>query len=141
MEKQNITEDSICSFLNDLTVPSLTTEKLLSCEGNLTEKEIYNSLISFENKKSPDNNGLTKEFYCTFWNDIKDTFIKPLKESKQLKHICSSQRQTIIKLLEKSNKGKRYISNWRTISLLNFDLKMVSKSLATRLKKNSFKSN
>ena len=99
------------------------------------------SLISFENKKSPDSNGSTKEIYWTFWNDIKDTFIKPLKESKQLKYICSSQRQTIIKLLEKSNKGKRYTSNWRPILLFNFDLKMISKSLATRLKKNSFKSN
>ena len=99
------------------------------------------SLISFENKKSPDNNGLTKEIYWTFWNDIKDTFIKPLKESKQLKYVCSSQRQTIIKLLEKSNKGKRYTSNWRPILLFNFDLKMISKSLATRLKKSSFKSN
>ena len=43
MEKQNISEDSICNFLNDITIPSLTTEQSLSCEGNLTEKEIYNS--------------------------------------------------------------------------------------------------
>ena len=40
----------MCNFLNDLTVPSLTTEQSLSCKGNLTEKEIYNPLISFENK-------------------------------------------------------------------------------------------
>ena len=52
-------------FLNDLTVPSLTTKQPLSCEGNLTEKEIYNSLISFEKNKLPGNDGLTKEFYCT----------------------------------------------------------------------------
>ena len=80
MEKQHINEDSICNFLNDLTVPSLTTEQSLSCEGNLTEKEIYNSLISFENNKSPGNDGLTKEFYCTFWDNTKDTFMKSLKE-------------------------------------------------------------
>ena len=66
MEKQNISEDSICNFLNDITVPSFTTEQSLSCEGNLTEKEIYNSLISFESNKSPGNDGLTKEFYYTF---------------------------------------------------------------------------
>ena len=29
-EKQNLSEDTICKFLNDLTVPSLTTEQLLS---------------------------------------------------------------------------------------------------------------
>ena len=80
MENQNIREDSICNFLNDITIPSLTTEQSQSCEGNLTEKEIYNSLISFKNNKSPGNEGLTKEFYYTFWGDIKDTFMKSLKE-------------------------------------------------------------
>ena len=42
-EKQNRSEDSICDFLNDLTVPSLTTKQSLTWDGNLTEKEIYNS--------------------------------------------------------------------------------------------------
>ena len=56
-EKQNTSGDSICKFLNDLTVPSLATEQSLSCEGNLTEKEIYNSSIRFENNKSPGNDG------------------------------------------------------------------------------------
>ena len=60
--------------------------------------------------------------------------MKSLKESK-LKCFCASQRQAIIKLLEKPNKDKRYISNWRPISLLNFDLKMIWKSLATRVRK------
>ena len=106
--------------------------QLLSCKKNLTEKEIYNSLISFENNKSPGNDGLTKEFYCTFWDDIKNTFMKLLEESNSLK---ISLHFTSIKLLEKLNKDKRYISNWRPISLLNFDLKIISKSLATRVKK------
>ena len=60
--------------------------------------------------------------------------MKSLKESKQLKHLCALQPQAIIKRLEKPNKDKRYISNWRTISLLNFDLEIISKSLATRVK-------
>ena len=72
MEKQNISEDSVCNFLNDITVPSLTMGQLLFCEGNLTEKKIYKSLISFENNKSLGNDGLTKEFYYTFWNDMED---------------------------------------------------------------------
>ena len=99
-EKQNTSEYSICDFLHDLTVPSLATEQSLSCKENLAEKEIYNSLISFENNKSPGNDGLTKEFYCTFWDEIKDTLMKSSKESKQLKHLCASQRQEIIKLYQ-----------------------------------------
>ena len=42
---------------------------------------------------------------------------------------------TIQYLLEKPNKDKRYISNWRPISLLNLDQKIISKALAIKLKK------
>ena len=57
-----------------------------------------------------------------------------LCESKKLKQLCVSQKQAIIKLLKKPNKDKRYVANWRPILLLNFDLKVISTSLATRLK-------
>ena len=133
-EKQSTSENRFNSLLNDLNIPSLNSEEMLSCEGNLTEQEIYKSLTRFKNNKSPGNDGLTKEFYCCFWNDIKDIFMKSLCESKKLKQLCVSQRQAIIKLLKKRNTDKRYVANWRPISLLNFDLKIISKSLATRLK-------
>ena len=40
-----------------------------------------------------------------------------------------------ISLIEKKDKDKRYIKNWRPISLLNVDLKTASKALAARIKK------
>ena len=115
-EKQSTSENCFNSLLNDLNIPSLNFEEMLSCEGKLTEQEIYKSLTSFKNNKSPGNDGLTKEFYCCFWNNIKDIFMKSLCESKKLKQPCVSQRQAIIKLLEKPNKDKRYVANWRPIS-------------------------
>ena len=30
------------------------------------------SLMNMQNNKSPGNNGLTKELFVTFWEDIKD---------------------------------------------------------------------
>ena len=56
-------------------------------------------------------------------------------ESKRVKHLSTSQKQAIIKLLEKPNKDKRFICNWRPISLFNFDQKILLKALAASLKK------
>ena len=78
-------------------------------------------MISLDNNKSPGNNRLTKEFYQTLWQDVIDIFFNSFQESKRLKYLCTSQRQAIIKLLEKPNKDKRYVFNWRPISLLNLD--------------------
>ena len=66
-------------------------------EGELTEKEIYEALASIASNKFPGNDGLTKEFYYTFWNEVKDTFIDFLRESKVKKILSFSKRQAIIK--------------------------------------------
>ena len=92
-------------------------------------------LKSFSNNKSPGNDGLTKEFYETFWEELKQPFMNSLNQAKVSKKLATSQRQVVIKLLEKKDKDKRLISNWRPISLLNVDYKIISKILASRLKK------
>ena len=61
---------------------------------------------SMKNDKYPGNDGLTKEFYVTFWDDIKATFVSSLKQAKERKELSISQRQAIIKLIKK--KGQRH---------------------------------
>ena len=126
---QNINENSIGDLLSDISVPFLSEEQKNVCEGVLTEKELSDSLASFENNRSPGNDGFTKEFYISFWEDLKDIFLISLGYLKRLKELCISQRQAIIKLIEKPNKDKRFVDNWRLISLLNFDLKIITKAL------------
>ena len=87
------------------------------------------------NNKSPGNDGLTKEFFLSFWDDIKDIYISSIRSASIKKEFSVLQRKAIIKLIEKKGKDKRFIKNWRPISLLNIDYKIASKAPAERLKK------
>ena len=47
--------------------------------------------------------------------------------------LSNSQKEAIITLIEKKDKDKRNLSNWRPISLINVDVKIGSKAIAKRL--------
>ena len=57
-----------------------------------------------------------------------------MKQSKIDVHPPISQRQAIIKLIAKKGRDKKFVENWRPISLLNMDMKIFSKSFAEKLK-------
>ena len=48
--------------------------------------------------------------------------------------MSSSQRKTVINLIEKQDKDRTLIENWRPISLINVDAKIISKVIAIRVK-------
>ena len=64
---------------------------------------------------------------------MKLPFITSLRKSFLKDELSKSQKQAIIRLIEK--KGKRYIQNWGPLSLLNTDVKVLLKVMAQRLKK------
>ena len=55
-------------------------------------------------------------------------------EAREKKKLSTSQRHLVIKLKEKKGRDKKFIKNWRLISLLNVNYKIIAKALATRLK-------
>ena len=69
------------------------------------------------------------------YNIVENAFIQSVNHSHKVGELSSSQKQAVITLREKKDKDKRYIKNWRPISLLNVDTKIMSKVLATWLKK------
>ena len=104
-------------------------------EGKLSEKECYDALLSLGDNKSPGNDGLSKEFYVRFFNEIHPFLVEALNCSFQHGELPISERQAVITLIEKKGKDKRFIKNWRPISLMNVDTKIASKAIALRLKK------
>ena len=55
-------------------------------------------------------------------------------QGKRKGELSTSQRQAVIKLLEKKGRDKRLLKNWRPISQLNVDMKLLTKTLATKMK-------
>ena len=92
------------------------------------------ALKNVPNNKSPGNDQITKEFYKAFWDDLKITFLLSVNKAFKVGESSTSQKQAVIKLIFKKDKEKRLIKNWRPISLLNVDTKLVSRVLAERLK-------
>ena len=102
--KKTLSEQT--NFLNTLQIPKLSDNDCLLCEGELFESELYDALKNMPNNKSPGNGGLTKEFFLSFWDDIKDIYISSIRTTGIKKEFSVSQRQAIIKLIEKKIKIK-----------------------------------
>ena len=87
-----------------------------------------------ENRKSPGIDGLAIEFYKSQYeiikNDILKLYYSILLKNKDLSH---SMNQAIITLLPKNNE-KDLLKNWRPISLLCVDYKILTKIISNRLK-------
>ena len=85
--------------------------------------------------KTQGNDGLSKEFYLAFFDILCPNLLKCLNYAFEVGEFSTSQRQAVITLIEKKGRYKHYIKNWRAVFLLNVDAKMLSKILASRVKK------
>ena len=119
-------------FLNDL--PKLSNENRDFCECPITQDECFQALKEMKWNKSPGNDGFTAEFYFTFWPLLKEIVVEAFNESLEVKLLSNSQRQGVITLIEKEGKNPLHMKNYRPITLLNVDYKILSKVLATRVK-------
>ncbi|XP_044170625.1 uncharacterized protein LOC122954675 [Acropora millepora] len=125
-----------CPFLMDsLTIPKLNDDMRKICDGQLTYSECFKVLSTFENNKAPGNDGLSKEFYLFFWPEIGNLLVDSLNYSYDHGELSQSQKEAVITLIQKKDRDRRLIKNWRPISLVNVDVKIGSKAIAKRLEK------
>ena len=75
------------TFFSDDDIPKFSEDQAKLCEENLTKKDFYNSLKRMQSDKSPGNDGLTKEVYETFWNELKEIFIDSVSEAKEKENL------------------------------------------------------
>ena len=134
-KKSPKTEQECLQYLASINTPKLSEVEKESCEGRLTLQNCWDALITMKNGKSPGNDGLTKEFYVCFFDDVASLLIKSLNFSFTVGELSTSQKQAVITLIEKKGRDRRLAKNWRPISLMNVDTKIASKVLALRMKK------
>ena len=109
--KSTKTEGECLEFLTNVPLPSITEEQNNELNKPITKEELKLALKNSKNGKSPGTDGLPREFYVIFWNEIEDLLYNSLNEAKTIGSLFPSQRQAIIKLLDKG-KDKRYIKNF-----------------------------
>ena len=91
-KRKQKTTTEIKNFLRHLNISKLPEDKSKFCEEDWTEKDLNDSLKSMQNGKSPGNDALTKEFYETFRNKLKEIFVDSVWETKEKRHLIISQR-------------------------------------------------
>ena len=112
----------------------MTFEYFQILDKELTTQELHAALSAMKVDKSPGDDGLTVEFYRAFWPQIHKLVLRSLQSAFQSGTLSPSQRWGMVRLLPKHGKDLLQVRNWRPITILNVDYKLLSKSLALRLK-------
>ena len=119
------------NILNDLSrLDPLEAEDL---ERPLSLEELDTAVGQLSKDKTPGLDGLSGEFYQTFWPILKNYLISVLNYSLFTGSLPRSFGRAVITLLPKKG-DLADIANWRPVSLLNNDYKILGRLLANRLK-------
>lgn len=102
-------------------------------EEPFTLEELKKALLQLGSKKSPGSDGTSIEYYKYFWNDDLGTlYLRMIEAAIAQQSLPANTSESIITLLFK--KGDRSApANYRPISLMNNDNKILAKALANRL--------
>ena len=119
-------------FLNNLDA-ELSYQQKEHLQNDLSDFQIETTISQMAKGKAPGPDGLNVEFYTHCWPIVKNDFVKLLNQMYSTQSIDNRTKSGFITLIHKKG-PKDEISNYRPISLLNYDLKIFTKCLTNRLK-------
>ncbi|KAK3560393.1 hypothetical protein QTP86_008483 [Hemibagrus guttatus] len=114
-------------------LPQVSSEDNAALEGPLVLEELQVALNTMPGGKAPGIDGLPVEFYKFFWKELGEDLLEVLEESCRERCLPLSSQRAVITLLPKKG-DLQDIKNWRPVSLLCTDYKVMSKALANRLR-------
>ena len=131
---KDVDTDIIKNFVNQFCLKKLSDDERETFEKEITEDEIKLAMKGMKQNKSPGSDGLPIEFYKMFWPDIGRFLINSYHHSYRTGTLSINQKRGIITCIPKSSKNRTLLKNWRPISLLNSDYKLISNVFANRIK-------
>ncbi len=123
-QQNNSYHNSLNEFLNNNEIPKLNNDEKTFCDKPICEADILKSIKNLPSGKTHGSDGLPADFYKLFWCDIKRPLTQCIIYVMEKGELMVELKRGIITLLPK---------NWRSISLLNTDYKVIAKILPMRL--------
>jgi hypothetical protein len=117
-------------FLNMYDHPKLNKEDTNHLNKPIIKSEIEAAIKGLPKKKSPGPDGFSAEFYQTFKEELIPTLLKLLHEIEREEKLPNSFYEASIILITKPNKDTSKKGNYRPISLMNIDAKILNKIMA-----------
>ena len=130
----------VCDFqdilqeLKEIDYNRISDEKVKVIEGEICFEEIQKVVNNLKLGKSPGQDGFTAEFFKLFIKDVGIYLSRSLNSAYACGHFSHYQNLGIITLLPKGNKPRYILKNWRPISLLNVQYKILSHCISNRIK-------
>lgn len=135
MSSSTATEEDYSHFFNSLKQPKLSLTSHQSLERPFSVAEIAETIKSFPAGECPGPDGFGTDFYQAFHHILTPVLLRMINDSITNKTFPPSLYEADICVVLKKGKDPSNPSNYRPISLLNFDHKLFTKILATRLNK------
>ena len=120
-------------FLEKYNFLKLNQEEMESLNRPITTMEVETLIRNFPANKSPGPESFTVEFYQKFREKLTHILLKLFQKIAEEDKLPNSFSEATITLIPKPDKDATKKENYRPISLINIDAKILNKILAIRI--------